>query len=123
VVATGSGEAVVTASRAYPALAAACATDQSLAPRLTTLLIASRDAALGRRSGLTIPREVTKRGVLSRRENEVYELITQGRSNREIARVLFISESTAKVHVRHIFEKLGVRSRTEVAALRDSGPS
>jgi LuxR family transcriptional regulator, maltose regulon positive regulatory protein len=123
VLATGSGEAVVTASRAYPALAAACATDQSLAPRLTTLLIASRDAALGRRSGLTIPREVTKRGVLSRRENEVYELITQGRSNREIARVLFISESTAKVHVRHIFEKLGVRSRTEVAALRDSGPS
>jgi DNA-binding NarL/FixJ family response regulator len=41
--------------------------------------------------------------------------MTQGRSNKEIARTLFISESTAKVHVRHIYEKLGVHSRAELA--------
>jgi DNA-binding NarL/FixJ family response regulator len=37
----------------------------------------------------------------------------QGRTNREIGRSLFITESTTKVHVRHILEKLGVRSRVE----------
>jgi DNA-binding NarL/FixJ family response regulator len=68
-----------------------------------------------------MPREAAKGGRLSNRENEVYELIAQGRSNKQIAHALFISESTTKVHVRHIFEKLGVRSRAEVAALRTEG--
>jgi DNA-binding CsgD family transcriptional regulator len=52
---------------------------------------------------------------LSAREAEVYELLSEGRSNREIASALFISESTVKVHVRRIFQKLGVRSRTQAA--------
>jgi DNA-binding NarL/FixJ family response regulator len=48
----------------------------------------------------------------------VLELLRQGMSNREIAQALWIAQSTAKVHVRHIFEKLGVRSRTEAALFR-----
>jgi ATP/maltotriose-dependent transcriptional regulator MalT len=48
---------------------------------------------------------------LSRREREVYELLIQRLTNREIARLLFIEESTVKVHVHHIYDKLGVRSR------------
>jgi DNA-binding CsgD family transcriptional regulator len=56
--------------------------------------------------------------VLTGREEEVLDLLRQGMSNREIAQILWIAPSTAKVHVRHIFEKLGVRSRTEAALFR-----
>jgi len=54
---------------------------------------------------------------LSPREQEVLSLVALGMSNREIARHLYISNATTKVHVSHILAKLGVRSRTE-AALR-----
>jgi DNA-binding NarL/FixJ family response regulator len=50
---------------------------------------------------------------LSKREREVLELLSQGLLNKEIARLLFISESTVKVHVRKICQKLGARTRTE----------
>jgi len=53
---------------------------------------------------------------LSRREREVAGLIAQGRSNREIAEELTVSESTAERHVANIFNKLGYRSRAQVAA-------
>jgi Response regulator containing a CheY-like receiver domain and an HTH DNA-binding domain len=62
-----------------------------------------------------MPRELRRSETLSPREREVHELLAQGRSNREIAKTLFISESTVKVHVRHILEKLGVHTRTEAA--------
>jgi LuxR family maltose regulon positive regulatory protein len=57
---------------------------------------------------------------LTKREAEVLKLISLGYTNREIADELFIAEVTAKVHVRNIIRKLGVRSRTEaaIAALR-----
>jgi DNA-binding NarL/FixJ family response regulator len=69
-----------------------------------------------------MPRAARARERLSNRERDVFELIAQGRTNREIAKTLFISESTTKVHVHHILEKLGVRSRTEAvrAYLGDS---
>ena len=54
---------------------------------------------------------------LSKREREVLPLIAKGYTNRHIADTLFISESTAGVHVSHILGKLGVESRTEAAAI------
>jgi LuxR family maltose regulon positive regulatory protein len=57
---------------------------------------------------------------LSPREFEVLGLVAHGLSNNEVARRLYISEATVKVHLRHIFEKLGVRSRTQ-AALHPAG--
>jgi len=53
---------------------------------------------------------------LSPRERDVYDLIIQGLTNREIARLLYIEESTVKVHAHHIYDKVGVRSRTALAA-------
>ena len=52
-----------------------------------------------------------RRELLSPREREVYDLLVQGLKNREIARLLFIEESTVKVHAHHIYDKLGIRSQ------------
>jgi DNA-binding NarL/FixJ family response regulator len=57
---------------------------------------------------------------LSKRELEVLQYLAQGRSNKEIARALDISQSTVKNHVNSILGKLQVRNRTE-AALRAQG--
>ena len=53
---------------------------------------------------------------LSSRERDVAVLLAAGRSNREIAEALVISEGTVEVHVKHILSKLGLRSRAQVAA-------
>jgi two-component system NarL family response regulator len=50
---------------------------------------------------------------LSSREIEVLHLIATGKTNKEIASALFISEGTVKTHVNSIHEKLGVRDRTD----------
>jgi len=52
---------------------------------------------------------------LSSREQEVLLLVADGHSNRQIGDMLYIAEATVKVHVRHIFEKLDVTSRTTAA--------
>jgi DNA-binding NarL/FixJ family response regulator len=65
--------------------------------------------------GTTMPIE-TKRAGLTPRELEVLCLLVEGRSNRQIAEQLFISGSTAGVHVTKILAKLGVHSRLEAAA-------
>jgi DNA-binding NarL/FixJ family response regulator len=49
---------------------------------------------------------------LSPREIEILELLAAGASNREISRTLFISEATVKTHLAHVYDKLGVDSRT-----------
>jgi predicted ATPase/DNA-binding CsgD family transcriptional regulator len=61
---------------------------------------------------------------LSARQAEIADLIAGGKSNREIAETLFLSERTVETHVTAIFNKLNVRSRTElVAAVLRSAPS
>jgi DNA-binding CsgD family transcriptional regulator len=54
---------------------------------------------------------------LTRREHDVLRLVTEGRTDREIADLLFISSRTASSHVASIIAKLGVDSRTAAAAL------
>lgn len=62
------------------------------------------------------------RSSLTPRELEVLKLVAGGASNREIGRVLLLSEATVKSHLVHIYDKLGVRSRTSaVASARELG--
>lgn len=89
-------------------------------------------AAVAERAGLQLhevppddPRSaLAHRFGLTRREHEVLQLLIEGRTNRQIAGELFISEKTAGAHVSNILGKLGVTGRTEAAtmALRASGP-
>ncbi len=68
-----------------------------------------------------------KRGdaVLTPRQRDVFDLIVQGLSNKEIARRLQLAEGTVKIHIKALFAKLGVRRRAAVAVAgtRLSAPS
>jgi DNA-binding NarL/FixJ family response regulator len=59
--------------------------------------------------------DVTGRALLSPREDEISRLVAEGMSNREISSALKISESTVKNSLFHIFEKLGISNRVELA--------
>jgi DNA-binding NarL/FixJ family response regulator len=52
---------------------------------------------------------------LTQRENDILALLAEGRSNRDIAQHLFLSEKTVKAHLAAIFRKLGVTNRTQAA--------
>jgi DNA-binding CsgD family transcriptional regulator len=92
----------------------------SLARRARIDLGASRDR--GAADG-AVPEETTARGAgsdglgLTPREREVLALVAEGRTNRQIAEALFISDKTASVHVSNILAKLGVANRGEAAAV------
>ena len=59
---------------------------------------------------------------LTETERHVAALVVQGRTNREVAAAMFVTQNTVQTHLRHIFQKLGVRSRTELAARLLSAP-
>src|SRR5205085_9556813 len=78
----------------------------------------AEDWALAQRLKLepALPRRQT-REALTPREREVLGLLSYGLSNKQMAAKLYVTEGTVKVHLRHIFEKLGVQSRTEAAMI------
>ena len=59
---------------------------------------------------------------LTERERQIMLLVSEGLSNKEIARRLNVSDGTIKVHLHHIFQKLDISNRTTLAALAISQP-
>lgn len=53
---------------------------------------------------------------LSPKENQILRLLAEGHSNKELARKLFVTENTVETHLRRIYGKLGIRSRTQAVA-------
>jgi DNA-binding CsgD family transcriptional regulator len=58
---------------------------------------------------------------LSTRENECYLLLMAGKTNREIAKELWITENTVKKHVSNIYSKMGVKNKGQLMAYRGDG--
>ncbi|HYH73813.1 MAG TPA: response regulator transcription factor, partial [Nocardioides sp.] len=75
------------------------------------------DAAVTRRLTQEMRAPRTGLGVLTTREKEVLILVAEGRSNKDIAKHLLISERTARSHVSHLLTKMGLTSRTQAALL------
>lgn len=90
-----------------PAVRAAAAGQSALAPAIASRLM---------------ERLVSPLPSLTLRELEVLRCVSDGLTNAEIAQKLFVSQATVKTHLVHVFEKLGVTSRTQaVAEARDRG--
>ncbi len=86
--------------------------DALLAPSITRRLIEEFV-----RSGPASSSPPPALGELTARELEVLQLIARGLSNAEIAKELFVSETTVKTHVAHVLMKLGLRDRVQAVVL------
>jgi DNA-binding NarL/FixJ family response regulator len=75
------------------------------------------DAAVTRRLTQEMRAPRTGLGALTAREREVLILVAEGKSNKDIAEHLVISERTARTHVSHLLAKMGLTSRTQAALL------
>ena len=113
----GNLDSYVTAYRGYPALLDPLVTRPKLHEPLAGVLDNARDWFLMKTAHLAPMQVPRQRPALSNRERQVLELVAQGLTNKDIAKALFISDATVKVHVRHVLEKLGVHTRTEAALI------
>ena len=86
--------------------------------RMDTMLVATvRAVHVGQVCAPPELRRLVAKPSFSQREKEILALVATGRTNQEIAAQLFLTESTVKSHLASAFEKLGVRSRKDAAAL------
>ena len=97
---TATDDEIVNAARAV------AAGDSVFAPQVTEILLRRVRGEIP-----PIPEDLTPR------EREVLRQVSAGRTNREIGHRLGISERTAQAHLSHVFDKLGVSSRTEAVTV------
>ena len=107
---TGAVDMLVTTYRACPELLSILLRSTN-SRRFRELMAFVGDEDLADAVGQPIAFE-DRRVLLSRRERDVYDLLTTGLTNKQIAALLVIEESTVKAHTHRIYDKLGVRSRS-----------
>jgi LuxR family transcriptional regulator, maltose regulon positive regulatory protein len=113
--ATRHVDAFVAAYRAYPNLLSTNAALKQFRSLVDETLARADDREFAEGVAAWRATSAAEDPPLSRRESEVLALVAIGLGNAAIAQKLYISEATVKVHMRHIFEKLGVSSRTQAA--------
>jgi ATP/maltotriose-dependent transcriptional regulator MalT len=121
-VATGNYDSLVCGYRSHPALLRALLMQNDLSPSVLEVVVRAKDERLARSVGAQV--RLSGRNAIDRltpREAEVYGLVRTGLTNRAIADALVVSEATVKAHIRHIYEKLGVRTRAEALAQHLAG--
>ncbi len=98
-------------------------------PELLQRLVASTSAALAARQAVSNAKATANAepapnawALLSAREAQVARAVSAGRSNKEVAAKMFISERTVKAHLGAIFEKLGVRDRLQLVLRLAASP-
>jgi DNA-binding NarL/FixJ family response regulator len=112
----GTLDLLVTAYRTCSELFAMLLRDSTGQDRLSALVQAVGDSDLAGAAGHPLMlTDDDLRARLTPREREVYALLREGLSNRQIAEILVISEGTAKLHTHHVYDKTGMRSRTAIA--------
>jgi two-component system nitrate/nitrite response regulator NarL len=89
-----------------------------ISPQMMNKLVASMRHQDAPTSEQNDPARLAER--LSPREREIVQLIAKGHSNKLIARELDIAETTVKIHVQHVFKKLELSSRLQVALFASS---
>jgi LuxR family maltose regulon positive regulatory protein len=120
---TGNFDSLVCSYRAEPRLLSGFRVADPHGTELADLLSRTRDEILARWVGISVIDTKGRRmETLTARESEVLRELEEGSTNREIAQCLFITEATVKVHLRHIYEKFGVRTRAELLARRSRQP-
>jgi DNA-binding NarL/FixJ family response regulator len=114
---TGLVDTIVLAYRVDPRILEELARHETYRGELASILEAARDYSRATANGIRLSRRPSNETELTNREQQVFGLVCEGRSNKEIASALFLSTATVKVHVGNILRKLGVRTRTEAAIL------
>lgn len=90
--------------------------ERVVAPALLSMLVGALSPAAARDGDGARKVVAGDAGPLTRKELEVLARLAEGRSNREIATTLFVTQATVKSHLAHIYVKLGVTGRQEAIA-------
>ena len=81
-------------------------------PKIETIVV-EKEVYVNGNGHFVLDTSLVSKLELSKRELEIMRLLAQGHSNQEIATKLFVSLSTVKTHIQHLFEKLDVKRRTQ----------